>query len=123
MKYVNLKASEALDAFVQKQCSSLARRVGSHPNKYKISLSVKANARNPDGIVISYEVIGIVKVARQSHLSVKKKGKDVKKTISDVIDALSKQLRRKTEKKERSRRTLGQTLKPVRHYTWELTAD
>ncbi len=123
MKYINVKPSPALDSFVRKQCSSLAQRLESHPNKYKISLSIKANSKNTEGRVTTYEVIGAIKIARQGQLRVSKKGHDPKKLVSSVVDALNKQLRRQTEKQERSRKTLGRSLKPVRHTIWELTSS
>ncbi len=120
MKFVNMDNSKALDQFVQKQCAALAKRMESRPNKYKISLTVEASSRTPEGVANMYKATGVIKVSRQADIRASKSNRDVKQALIDVVAALEKQIRRQTEKQERSRKTLGKSLKPVRHMKWEI---
>lgn len=119
----SLITSQSLDAFIQKKCTSLSKRLKAHPNKYRISVLVEGESKKPSGLVNSFKVTGLIKIARQGDLRVRKTGSDVKKTVAAVIEALETQIRRTTEKKERSRKTLGHSLKPVRSLKWEMNSS
>lgn len=123
MKYIDVDSSKALDAYVREQCSSLVERISSHPNKYKLRMSVRPEARNKDGKIKSFHVEGIIVIPRKSDLRASKKGGDVKKAIESVVASLEKQVRRQTEKQERSRKTVGRSLKPVREFKWEMSLN
>jgi ribosome-associated translation inhibitor RaiA len=113
--------SDQLNKYIQTQCSGLMNRLKAHPNKYKLALTVRPEAKNKEGKVKSFTVKGVIKIARASDIRAAKKDANPKVAVDDVIKALEKQIRRSTEKKERSRKTLGKTLKPIKEYKYELS--
>jgi ribosomal subunit interface protein len=121
MKYVHIDSSEALNEFVKKQCHALTERISAHPRKYKLKMSVKPESRNKDGQVKSFQVEGSIDINKRKELRASKKGSDIKKVVEQVVQSLEKQMRRHTEKTERSRKTLGKSLKPIREFKWEMS--
>ncbi len=82
---------------------------------------MKATSRHPDGSVKSFEVVGTIAIKRKGELRVSKKHADPEKAVLLTIDALEKQVRRWSEKRERSRATLGKSLKSVRSFKMEVS--
>lgn len=123
MKFVNLNSSKALDSFVRKHASSLMRRVDSSNGRYRLSMAVRPISRSQDQTVKSFEVTGVFSIRGSKDLRANKKHADVKSAVVAVVEALEKQIRRTTEKKERSRKTLGTSLKTMREVKWEFLKD
>jgi ribosomal subunit interface protein len=119
IKYVNVKPSAALNSFIQDHLHTLLDRIYVHPNKYAVSLTVKANAKKSQAKITSFEVDGTFRIARHANLRASEKMTDVHNAITTVVAALEKQIRRFSEKKERSRKTIGKSLKPVKEFKSE----
>ena len=122
MKYVHLEPSAALDQFVQNKLNTLTKRLHAHPRRYKFSLKLEVTSRKPTGVANNFRVTGAVKVLNGKNLLVIRKGVDAKKLISQVIENLEKQVRRDSEKRERSRKTFGKSLRKVRSMKWEMSS-
>lgn len=122
MKFENVDKSEALDGYVQEHANSLLKRLNARGNRYKIKMIVKSSGRTEEAKIKEFVVIGTITVVGQKQLRASKKHKNPQDAVLLVIGALEKQLRRLTEKKERSRSTMGKTLKPVNKYKWEVTS-
>lgn len=118
MKFVKLDSSEAVDVFLNDQCQAIARRISAHPERYHFDISVRPEARK-DGKVTSFVVDAVINIARQGSLRVHKHGADLRSAVAEAIDSLETQLRRYTEKRERSRKTFGRSLKSVRSERWK----
>jgi ribosomal subunit interface protein len=123
IKYVNMKSSAALDVFIQDHIRSLLDRISVHPNKYSIDFTVKANAKSAENKITSFEVDGTFRVARRANLRASEKMRDVHEAVAAVSKSLEKQIRRLSEKLERSRKTMGKTLKPVKNFKSEAFAE
>jgi ribosome-associated translation inhibitor RaiA len=123
MRYVGISRSEALDDYVRKQSNGLLQRISVRPNKYKLKFRVSPEARKSDGSIYSFSVEGVVTITGRKELRAKAKDADAKKAIDKVIKALEGKVRRETEKTERSRKTVGKSLKPVKEYLWKLSLD
>lgn len=113
--------SDQLNTYIQKQCAGLMTRLKAHPNKYKLALTVRPEAKNKEGKTKLFNVKGVIKVARSADLRASRKDANPKAAIDDVVRALETQIRRITEKKERSRKTVGKSLKPIKEYKYELS--
>lgn len=123
LKYVGVEKSEALDAYVRKHCNGLLRRISVHPSKYKLKFCIRPEARKIDHSISSFSVEGAIVITGRTELRAKAKAKDVKVAIDKVIKNLEVKVRRDTEKRERSRKTIGKSLKPVTEYRWELSLN
>lgn len=122
MKFLNMDISPALNNHVHEKCSTLRRRFDNRRQKYKLSMKIEPNAKNSESKVTSFRVTGVVHVFGKEPVRVTKIDKDPKKGVNIVVDTLEKKIRRMTEKQERSRKTFGKTLKPVRALKWELSS-
>ncbi len=121
MKFVGIDLSKSLDSYVQKHARSLLKRMDGKGGRYALKLSMKSVARKNDTKVKSFEVTGSIAVAGLTEMRAQKKASSPKKAVSSVLSALEKQLRRHTEKRERSRATMGKTLKPVNEFKWQIS--
>lgn len=123
IKYVNVEPSAALDEFVQEHIKSLHHRIYLHQTKYAVGITIKADAKNAEGKIISFEVDGTFRIARRADLRAVEKMSDVHQAVTAVIKSLEKQIHRLTEKQERSRKTIGKSLKSVREFKAEVFAE
>lgn len=121
MKFVKVDASESLDAFAQEHSRTLLKRLDAHNGKYKFKMTMKPGARRKDGQVKNFEVVGVIAIRGSGELRANKTDADPKKAVLSVVTALEKQIRRWTEKRERSRSTVGKSLKPVRAFKMEIS--
>lgn len=121
MKFINIDASQALDAFVDKKSKNLLKRVEAYHDRYKFSMNIKPRSRKKDGSVKTFSVVGVVKIKSVSDIRAEFESTDPKLAVKKVIDSLEKQIRRHTEKSERSRSTLGRSLKPIRQFKFEVS--
>ncbi len=120
MKFINLDGSSSLEAFGQKQAKSLMKRIDARHEQYRFKMSIKPHARKPDGSVKLYEVVGTVKIKGRGELRAAKRNRDAKLAVHAVVSVLEKQLRRHSEKSERSRSTIGKSLRSVREFKIEV---
>jgi ribosomal subunit interface protein len=123
IRYVNMKPSEALSNFIQDHIRTLQERISVHPNKYSVNITVKANAKNAEAKITSFEVDGTFCIARRANLRASEKMSDVHQAITAVSKSLEKQIRRLTEKLERSRKTIGKSLKPIKKFKSEAFSE
>jgi ribosomal subunit interface protein len=121
MKFVNLDTSDAINQYVREKCSTLSSRIAVQPNRYKMKMTVRPDAKLKTGKIKTFHVTGAIKVARSAELRASTKHSNIRKAIDKVITSLEKQVRRSTEKKERSRSTVGKSMKPVRNYKWRMS--
>ncbi len=120
MKFINLDASSSLEAFGQKQARSLLKRIDASNERYRFKMTIKPDSRNPDGSVKLFEVVGVIKIKGRGELRAAKQNKDAKIAVQDVVSTLEKQIRRFSEKTERSRSTMGKSLRSVREFKIEV---
>lgn len=120
MKFENLDASSSLQAFGQKQATSLLKRIDAHDGRYRFKMTIRPNTRNPDGSVKLFEVVGTIKIRGRSELRVAKRNANPKVAVKEAVLTLEKQIRRYTEKSERSRSTVGKSLRSVREFKIEV---
>lgn len=109
ISYVHVESSPALTAFIEDQMSGLLERVAAHDRKYSISMIIKADAKNKDAKITSFEVDGTMTVSHHANLRAVEKMSDVNKAVAAVVKSLEKQIRRLTEKQEHSRKTIDKT--------------
>lgn len=120
MKYVKIKPSKTLNAYIQRHSQSLLRRMSKSDGRYKLSMSIQPVSTR-EHFVKTYVVKGDIAIRGQTHLRASKKSADPEEAVLAVVEALEKQLRRLTEKEESSRKTIGRSLKPVREFKWEFS--
>lgn len=123
MKFIDSPTSKAFDAYVQKHTSTLARRISKSHGRYKVSFSLRPVARKSDGSVKFFKFVGKISIRGGGQIRAEEKAPNPKDAALNVIRSLEKQLRRLTEKAERSRKTVGKSLKPIRELKWEMAGD
>lgn len=121
MKYVDIDSSNSFDLFTKKQSSNLLKRLDKSGGRYKLLLAMKAGSKDTQGKIKLFEVKGSIQIRSQGLLVATSKNANPKKAVTDVISSLEKQIRRWSEKSERSRKTLGKSLKSVRDFKLEVT--
>ena len=123
MEYIDSPASRAFDAYVQRHASTLVRRISKSHGRYKVSFSLRPVARKSDGSVKSFKFVGKISIRGGGQIRAEEKAANPKDAALNVIRSLEKQLRRQTEKMERSRKTVGRSLKPIRELKWEIAGE
>lgn len=121
MKFTNIDVSRSLDAFVDKKAKALLKRVSAYHDRYKFSMNITPASRKGDGSVKTFYVVGVLKLKSISEMRSKVESSDPQLAVKKVIENLEKQIRRHSEKSERSRSTLGRTLKPIRQFKFEVS--
>lgn len=116
IKFINFDKSPALETFVKSHLGALKRRLKTKKvDLAKIKVSLRLDAKAPMGqlknsqATIQARVPGIPKsfVASQ-------KDANLRVAVKEASVAITKMVRRETEKKERSRKTMGKTMRRVR---------
>ncbi|MBK9041570.1 MAG: HPF/RaiA family ribosome-associated protein [Bdellovibrionales bacterium] len=123
MKFIDSPASQALDLFVQKHAGTLVRRISKSHGRYKVSFLLRPIARKRDASVKVFKFVGNITIRGGGQLRAEEKASDPRDAALKVIRSLEKQLRRLTEKQERSRKTVGKSLKPIRELRWQIEGD
>ena len=114
-KFKGFTTTGSIETYIEKRFHTLQRRLDERYNNAKVTLRGSVYARTPQGQAKSFTAELIVKVPRnKSPFVVKKTDKNFRSACSEAVAAMEKVLRRDSEKTERSRRTLGRTLRSVR---------
>lgn len=121
MRFTKIDTSEALELFVNKKSKTLLRRIRSYHDRYKFSMNIKPSAHKKDGSIKLFCAMGVLKIKSLSEIRAKYESPSPEIAVKRVIDSLEKQIRRYSEKSERSRSTLGKSLKPIRKFKIEIT--
>jgi ribosome-associated translation inhibitor RaiA len=121
VKYIDIDSSISFDLFTKKKSQVILDRLDKNGERYKLLLSMKAISKDAQGKIKLFEVKGSIKIKNRGILLASNKNKDPKKAVSSVTDSLEKQIRRWSEKTERSRKTMGKSLKTVRDFKLEVT--
>lgn len=115
IQFPDFSNTAAIDKYIEKRLRSLQKRLDARYVNPVLTLRGSVSGRGPDGKPKKFEAEILVKVPRvKTPFVVKKKNTDFRSALSDAADAMEKVLRRDSEKLERSRKTMGRTLKPVR---------
>jgi ribosome-associated translation inhibitor RaiA len=120
---LGIKNTITLDSFVKKQSTSLLRRISSKPEKYKLKFKLSPNARKRDGTISSFEAEAKLSITGVKEIVIKTKNKDPKTAIEIAFKKLEAKIQRETEKVERSRKTAGKSLKPVKELVWDIALN
>lgn len=81
---------------------------------------MKSLAKKKDGTIKAFEFVAVLKIKNAGELRISKKSLEPKTAVVEAVRALEKQVRRFSEKRERSRTTVGTSLKPVREFKMEV---
>lgn len=119
LRFIGIPTSKALDVYVRRHCQSLLKRISARPDRYHLKFRVQPIAKNFEGAISYFQVDGGLVITGRKTLRASAEGDNIKQAVDKVIEALEKQLRRETEKRERSRKTMGRTMELVREHTWE----
>lgn len=115
IQFPDFSNTAAIDKYIEKRLRSIYRRLDGVYENPVITLRGSVLNRRPDGAPKNFEAELLVKVPKsRSRFVVKKKNKDFRSALSDAADAMETVLRRDSEKSERTRKTLGKSLYPVR---------
>ena len=115
IQFPDFSNTTAIDKYIEKRLKTLERRLDGRYENPVITLRGAVLNRRPDGKPKSFEVEILVKVPKSKAVFVvKKRGFDFRTALGDAADAMETILRRDSEKAERSRKTLGKSLYPVR---------
>lgn len=120
MEFDDVDRSLAFETFVDQKSRTLRRRIKSYKDRYRLKLELSTMARKNDRFVKMFVATGILRLKGIKDLVAKAKSKDPHVAMKTVIDRLETQVRRYTEKVERSRSTVGRTLHPVRQFKYEI---
>lgn len=123
MKFVGIPTSKALDTYVRRQCHALLKRVSARPNKYRLKFRIQPVAKNFEGTISHFQVDGVMTITGRKSLRASGQDTNIKRVVDHVIESLEKQVRRETEKRERSRKTLGRSMQLIREFNWEFAFD
>jgi ribosome-associated translation inhibitor RaiA len=121
MKYIDIDSSISFDLFTKKQSQTIINRLDKNGERYKLLLGMKAISKDSQGKIKMFEVKGSIQIRGRGLLMATNKNTNPKKAVSTVIDSLEKQIRRWSEKTERSRKTIGKSLQSVRDFKMEVT--
>ncbi len=106
--------TKTLETYVLKRFQTLKRRIDTRFHNASVLLRGMVVARNGDGQAESFMAELSVKVPRsRTPYIVKKTENDFRSAVSEAVHAMEALLRRDSEKRERSRKTVGKSLKLV----------
>lgn len=115
IQFPDFSNTAAIDKYIEKRLKSIHRRLDARYKNPVITLRGAVLNRRPDGTPKNFEAELLVKLPKsKSPLVVKKKNRDFRAALSDAADALETILQRDSEKAERTRKTLGKSLYPIR---------
>lgn len=121
MKYINVDQSISFDTFTKNKSKSIIDRLDKNGERYKMNISVKSYSKDSQEKTNIFEVNGSIKINKRGILIAKNKNKNPHLAVSKVLESLEKQIRRWTEKTERSRKSMGRSLKSVRDFKLEIS--
>lgn len=111
----DFSSTNALQDYVVKRFHAIKRRVDARFHDSNVLLRGQITAKTDEGHAKEFQAELILKVPRsRTPYIVKKVNVDFRTAVSDAIHALETLLRRDSEKRERSRKTVGKSLKLVR---------
>lgn len=115
IQFPDFSNTTAIDRYIERRLKTLQRRLDARYENSTITLRGSVLGRKSDGKPKSFEAELLIKVSKaRKPFVAKKKNSDFRAALSDAADAMETILRRDSEKSERSRKTLGKSLYPVR---------
>ncbi len=114
IQFPDFSNTAAISTYIEKRLRTLHRRLDARYKSPILTLRGAVLDRHSDGSPRRFRAEISVKIPRsKSPLFVKKVNTDFRSALSDAADAMETLLRRDSEKRERSRKTLGKSLSPV----------
>lgn len=115
IQFPDFSNTSALDKYMEKHLRSLQTRLEARYNNPVITLRGAVMGRTPDRKPKKFQAEILVKVPRsKAPFVVKKTAEDFRSALALAVDAMETMIRRESEKAERSRKTVGKSLYPVR---------
>lgn len=115
IKFPHLDKPVAMEQLVEKKFHAIARRLDARFSINNVNVIADVTQRKPDGRPAKFSVMIMVNSAKpRKRVVAKKSASDFKKALNESLSAVEKILRRESELVERSRKTLGHSLKRVR---------
>lgn len=115
IQFPDFSNTASIDNYIERRLKTLQRRLDARFESPTITLRGSVLGRKSDGKPKSFEAELLVKVPKsKTPFVAKKRSSDFRSALSDAADAMETILRRDSEKSERSRKTLGKSLYPVR---------
>lgn len=115
IQFPDFSNTAAIDKYIEKRLRTLQKRLDARYDNPVLTLRGAVLNRKPDGKPKTFEAELLVKVPKsKAPFIAKKKNTDFRSALSDAADAMEAMLRRDSEKLERSRKTVGKSLYPVR---------
>ncbi|MGE3681120.1 MAG: HPF/RaiA family ribosome-associated protein [Bdellovibrionales bacterium] len=121
--YMHIELSPTLSDFVEKRLQTLVRRYRDWGDGLIIRLHVDLVNRKASGAPRLFEVMAEVIRPKSKPLVVRKRNKDLRQAVTAGVESLEKLVRRESEKRERSRKTVGRSLKSVQQARWEVSVS
>lgn len=114
-QFTDFESTPAIYEFMEKRFQTIKKRIDARFHHSKVFLRGSVLARTPQGKAKKFLAELSVKVPRSKAPYIVKKSKDdFHAALSEAVQAMEKLLRRDSEKMERSRKTVGKSLKSVR---------
>ncbi|MCB0351413.1 MAG: HPF/RaiA family ribosome-associated protein [Bdellovibrionales bacterium] len=113
-QFNGFKNTKTLETYVVKRFQTLKRRIDTRFHDSNVLLRGSIVAKNSEGHAESFLAELSVKVPRsRTPYMVKKTETDFRTAVSEAVHAMETLLRRDSEKRERSRKTVGKSMKLV----------
>lgn len=115
IQFPDFSNTSALDSYIEKRLKTLHKRLDARFQNPKISLRGAVTGRASDGRPKEFMAELMVKLPKSKKPFItKKKSIDFRTALTEAADAMEAIIRRDSEKAERSRKTVGKSLFPVR---------
>lgn len=113
-QFPDFKSTKTIETYVVKRFQTLKRRIDTRFHTSQVILRGTVVARNNEGHAEKFMAELSVKVPRsKAPYIVKKTESDFRTAVSEAVLAMEALLRRDSEKRERSRKTVGRSMKLV----------
>lgn len=116
MIFENFGGHKNAKEYAEKKLKSILSRLESSSNRRSLVVRLKELKNKHDAREGRYEITSIFKADGMKPLAVSKRGSSIFTAIDSSIEVLKKRIQRKSEMTERSRKTVGKTLRPVKDY-------
>lgn len=114
IQFPDFSDTAAIHEYIQKRLRTLHRRLDVRYQNPILTLRGRVLDRRADGTPRTFRAEISIKIPRsKTPLFAQKVGTDFRTALSDAVAAMEKILRRDSEKRERSRKTIGKSLYPV----------
>ena len=119
MIFRNFDAYKSAKEYALEKAEPILARLKDSSNKQNLIISLKEIGEKFSSTHTKFQITATYNPDGFKPLQVTKSSESLQKAISSAIDTLKTRIQRKSEKKERSRKTFGKTLKPAKEFMRE----